>query len=135
MPLALVLAAGAVALISPGAIGDKLGGRAAVLGVAALAALAGVAALAVLFHRRPGWFALAAIAALPFRIPVPTGHDDTASLLLPLYAVIAGGCAAHLWRVLRAEGGAGGREDPRGRRAGGAPPGRGGPFAPPGPCS
>src|SRR4051812_49543740 len=124
MPLALVLAAGAVALISPGAIGDKLGGRAAVLGVAALAALAGVAALAVLFHRRPAWFALAVLAALPFRIPVPTGHDDTASLLLPLYAVIAAGCAAHLWRGLRAPGGGGGarpRRGPPAPAAGGGP--------------
>jgi hypothetical protein len=119
MPVALGLAAGAVALISAGAIGDKLGGRVALVGVAALAALAGAAALAVLFHRRPGWFALAVLVALPFRIPVPTGHDDTASLLLPLYAVIAAGCAAHLWRVLRAPGGGDGsglREDPRARR-------------------
>ena len=34
---------------------------------------------------------LLTIAALPFRIPVPTGNDDTASLLLPLYVVIAAG--------------------------------------------
>src|SRR4051794_41587116 len=116
MPAALVPAAGAVGLISAGAIGDELRGRPALAGAAALVALAGLGVLAAIFHRRPGWFALAAIAALPSRIPVPTGHDDTASLLLPLYAVIAGGCAAHLWRVLRAEGGAGGREDPRVRR-------------------
>src|SRR4051794_41816130 len=123
MPAALGLAAAAVALISAGAIGDKLGGRAALVGVAALAAVAGVAALAVLFHRRPGWFALAVLAALPFRIPVPTGHDDTASLLLPLYAVIAAGCAAHLWRGPRGPRGGGGRA----RRGG--PPGRGGAVA------
>ena len=64
-------------------------------------------ALAVLFERRPGWFALAVLLTLPFRIPVPTGSDDTASLLLPLYGVIAAGVLAHVWRVLR-----GGGEDP-----------------------
>src|SRR4051812_29355517 len=123
MPVALVLAAAAVALISAGAIGDQLGRRAALGAVAALVALAGLGALAALFHRRPSWFALAVIAALPFRIPIPTGHDDTASLLLPLYAVIAAGCAAHLWRVLRAPGGGDGtglREDPRARGLAGA---------------
>src|SRR4051794_41204276 len=134
MPAALVLAAGAVGLISAGAIGDELRGRPALAGAAALVALAGVGVLAAIFHRRPGWFVLAVIAALPFRIPVPTGHDDTASLLLPLYAVIAAGCAAHLWRVLRARGGgdhAGLREGPRARPAGGGPAGGGRPHAGP----
>ena len=70
----------------------------------------------MLFVRRPGWFALAVIFTLPFRIPVPTGNDDTASLLLPLYGVLAAGVLAHLWRVSR-----GGvedvlRDDPRARR-------------------
>jgi O-antigen ligase len=119
MPVALVLAAGAVALISAGRIGDELRGRPALAGAAALVALVAIGALAVVFHRRPGWFALAVIAALPFRIPVPTGHDDTASLLLPLYAVIAAGCLAYLWRVLRGGGGPGPgglRDEPRVRR-------------------
>ena len=49
---------------------------------------------------------------------MPTGDDDTASLLLPLYVVIAAGCAAHLWRALRgrAEVAEAPREDPRTRR-------------------
>ena len=32
---------------------------------------------------------------------MPTGADDTANLLLPLYGVLAAGVLAHLWRVLR----------------------------------
>ena len=51
--------------------------------------------------RRPGWFVIAVVLTLPFRIPVPTGADDTANLLLPLYGVLAAGVLAHLWRVFR----------------------------------
>jgi len=119
MPVALALAAAAVGLLSAGRIGDELSGRAGLAAVAGVVGLAAVAALAVLFHRRPAVFVLLAIAALPFRVPVPTGHDDTASLLLPLYVVIAAGCAAHVWRALRAGRGgplAGEREEPRTRR-------------------
>jgi hypothetical protein len=83
MPVALALAAAAVGLLSAGRIGDELSGRAALAAVAAVAGVAAVAALAVLFYRRPAVFVLLAIAALPFRVPVPTGNDDTASLLLP----------------------------------------------------
>ena len=54
-----------------------------------------------MFVRRPALLVLLTIAALPFRIPVPTGDDDTASLLLPLYVVIAAGCVAYVWRALR----------------------------------
>ncbi len=101
MPVALVLAAGAVALLSASSIQDKIGTRPGLLAAAAALGGVAVAALAVLFHRRPPLFVLLTIAALPFRIPVPTGNDDTASLLLPLYVVIAAGCVAHLWEVLR----------------------------------
>ena len=72
--------------------------------------------LTVLFVRRPGWFVLAVIFTLPFRIPVPTGNDDTASLLLPLYGVLAAGVLAHLWRVSRGEVEDVLRDDPRARR-------------------
>ena len=77
-----------------------------------------VLVLAVVFYRRPALFVLFTIAALPFRIPVPTGDDDTASLLLPLYVVIAAACAAHVWRALRGEVevAEAPREDPRTRR-------------------
>jgi hypothetical protein len=115
MPVALVLAAGAVALLSSSSIQDQFDARAGLLAVAAVVGAVAVAALAVLVYRRPALLVLLTIAALPFRIPVPTGHDDTASLLLPLYVVIAAGCLAHLWRALRAPGEPP-REDPRTRR-------------------
>ena len=115
MPLALVLAAGAVGWLSASTINDEIEARAALLAVAGAVGLVALLALAVLFHRRPAWLVLLAIAALPFRIPVPTGNDDTASLLLPLYLVIAAGCAAHVWRAWRGAG-EGDREEPRVRR-------------------
>ena len=98
LPVALLLALGAVALISGSTISDELSARAALLAAAAGAGLLVLVALTVLFVRRPTWFALAVILTLPFRIPVPTGSDDTASLLLPLYGVLAAGVLAHLWR-------------------------------------
>jgi O-antigen ligase len=116
MPVALVLALGAVALISGSTISDDLSGRASLVAAGGAVAVAGVLALTVLFVRRPGWFVLAVIFTLPFRIPVPTGNDDTASLLVPLYGVLAAGVLAHLWRVSR--GGAIDllQDDPRARR-------------------
>ncbi|HET6830529.1 MAG TPA: O-antigen ligase family protein [Solirubrobacterales bacterium] len=66
----------------------------------ALAAAAGIAVLAWLFRRRAGWLVPALVAMMPFRIPIDLGGGD-ANLLLPLYAVIAGGLAAALigaWR-------------------------------------
>jgi len=61
---------------------------------AAAAGLAVVAALAVLLHRRPGLFPVLALAALPFRVPIAAG-GVTASLLVPLYAVIGAGALAY----------------------------------------
>ncbi|MEO8687659.1 MAG: O-antigen ligase family protein [Solirubrobacteraceae bacterium] len=118
MPVALALAAGAVGLLSASRIRDELSARAGLLAVAAVVGVLFLLALAVLLHRRPALVVLFAIAALPFRIPAPTGHDDTANLLLPLYVVIAAACAAHVWRALRGEPEAGEleREDPRMRR-------------------
>jgi hypothetical protein len=71
-----------------------------------LAALAGgiatallvVVPLALLFARRRAALPLAALAALPFRIPIEAG-GDTANLLVPLYLVIAAGALA--WAVPR----------------------------------
>jgi hypothetical protein len=54
--------------------------------------------LAALLHRRPAILPLAALAALPFRIPVEAG-GQTANLLVPLYLVIAAGALA--WAVPR----------------------------------
>lgn len=77
-------------------------GAAVVVGGAALVVLAGV------FRRRPEWFAIAAFAALPLRVPVDIG-GDTANLLVPLYLVIAAGLIAHILasegRATSAEGG------------------------------
>jgi putative inorganic carbon (HCO3(-)) transporter len=117
MPVALVLAAAAVGLLSASTIEDEIGGRAALLAAAGAVGLVVLVALAVLFYRRPALVVLLTIATLPFRIPVPTGADDTANLLLPLYVVIGAACLAHLWRVLRGEPEAE-HEDPRTRRLG-----------------
>lgn len=59
---------------------------------------AAVGALAVLFTRRPQALPLAAVAVLPFRVPIGAA-GSTANLLVPLYLVIAAGCAAYAWRV------------------------------------
>ena len=80
--------------------GDSLGNRRAELAVAAVAGLIAITVLAVLFSRRPGLIGLFALGAIPFRVPVPLGAD-TASLLLPLYGVIAAGVLAEAARWLR----------------------------------
>src|SRR6188472_3763789 len=70
-------------------------------GPALVAAGVGVVAmglLAWLFARRPGFFCVIALAALPFRVPVETG-GSTANLLVPLYVVIGAGALA--WLVPR----------------------------------
>ena len=116
MPVALLLALGAVALISGSTISDELSARGSLVAVGAAVGVVALLALTVVFVRRPTWFALAVILTLPFRIPVPTGSDDTASLLLPLYGVLAAGVLAHLWRTLRGPAEEPPREDPRARR-------------------
>ncbi len=73
---------------------------------AAGAALAVVAALALLVHRRAQAFAVLAIAALPFRLPISTG-GSTSNLLIPLYLVVAGGAVAYIVRLLGSAGGSG----------------------------
>ncbi|HWK27792.1 MAG TPA: O-antigen ligase family protein [Solirubrobacter sp.] len=69
-----------------------------VLGAAALFGLACMGALAWVFARRPGVLGVAALAALPFRVPVQSG-GSTANLLVPLYVVIGAGAVA--WLVPR----------------------------------
>jgi O-antigen ligase len=66
----------------------------------AAVALLGLAALAVLLARRPGVFAVLAVAAIPFRVPIDSG-GSTANLLVPLYAVIGAGALAWLVPRLR----------------------------------
>lgn len=101
MPVALILALGAVALISGSTITDDISSRASLVLAAGAVGLAGLLVVTFAFVKRPGWFVLAVVLALPFRIPVPTGADDTANLLLPLYGVLAAGVLAHLWRRIR----------------------------------
>ena len=60
-----------------------------------------VGGLAVFFARRPPVFALVAIAALPFRVPIEVG-GATANLLLPLYVVVGAGALGWLVPRLRA---------------------------------
>jgi O-antigen ligase len=67
--------------------------------IAILAGLALIAALSKLFDRRPAAFPLAALAALPFRIPL--GTIANGGLLLPLYLVIGAAALQHLARTLR----------------------------------
>ncbi|MEA2374582.1 MAG: hypothetical protein QOD53_1045 [Thermoleophilaceae bacterium] len=68
---------------------------------AAIIGMAVVAGLAVLFRRRPEALPLLVVLSLPVRIPLATGQTS-ANLLVPLYAVVAGGMVAYaidrLWR-------------------------------------
>ena len=70
------------------------------------AAIAGAALvvvpLALLFARRRAALPLAALATLPFRVPIEAG-GSTANLLVPLYLVVAAGALA--WAVPRIRGG------------------------------
>jgi len=68
------------------------------LGGGAVVAAAVAAGLALLFTRRKALLPIAALAALPFRVPVEAG-GQTANLLVPLYLVIAGGALA--WAIPR----------------------------------
>jgi O-antigen ligase len=72
--------------------------RGALALVAACVGVACVGALAWLFARRPGVLGVAALATLPFRIPVQSG-GSTSNLLVPLYVVIGAGAVA--WLVPR----------------------------------
>jgi hypothetical protein len=79
----------------------------------ALAAVAGIAILAGLFRRRPAWLVPGLVATMPVRIPIDLGGGD-ANLLLPLYAVIAGGLAATVWDAWREPAAAPAVRDDRG---------------------
>ncbi len=67
----------------------------------AAAAVAAVALAALVLRRRPWALPVAAMVALPFRIPIAVG-GATANLLVPLYLVIAAGALAHVVPRLRA---------------------------------
>jgi putative inorganic carbon (HCO3(-)) transporter len=57
-------------------------------------------AAAVVVARRPGLLAPAAVAALPFRVPIYSG-GTTSNLLVPLYFVVAAGALAYIFTSLR----------------------------------
>ncbi|MEN3283143.1 MAG: hypothetical protein V7607_4283 [Solirubrobacteraceae bacterium] len=59
-----------------------------------IVAVLAVAGLAVLFARRPAWLPVAAVAALPFRVPIASG-GSTSNLLVPLYLVVAAGALGY----------------------------------------
>jgi O-antigen ligase len=82
---------------------EPLRDRPAVAAAGAVAGLAVLGALAAVMARRPGLFAVLAVAAIPFRVPIESG-GTTANLLLPLYAVIGAGALA--WLVPRLRRGA-----------------------------
>jgi O-antigen ligase len=80
---------------------QTLSDRPAVLAALAVAGLAAVAALAVVFQRRPEALPVAAVFALPFRIPIAVG-GSTSNLLVPLYLVVGAGALAYAIPRLRA---------------------------------
>ncbi|HKP92250.1 MAG TPA: O-antigen ligase family protein [Thermoleophilaceae bacterium] len=70
---------------------------------AAFATAVVVGALAVIIRHRAWLLPLMTVAALPVRIPLESG-GATANLLLPLYAVAAGGVVAYAWERIRPAG-------------------------------
>ena len=66
----------------------------------AVVAILVVGLLASAFVRRPDALPVVVVAVLPFRVPIEAA-GTTSNLLVPLYLVIAAGCAAFTWRTLR----------------------------------
>ena len=81
---------------------EGISGRLELLAGAAVVGIGAALLLAWWFHRCPGAFPIALVVTLPFRIPVSIG-GATASLLLGLYLVVAGGAIA--WIVPRLRSG------------------------------
>src|SRR4051812_8334839 len=80
MPVALVLAALAIAAVAEDQIRSQVSGRASLVAVAAVAGLVALVVGALIVRRWPAVLIVAAVAALPVRIPVGVG-GDTANLL------------------------------------------------------
>jgi O-antigen ligase len=74
--------------------------RPLLIAAGAVLVLLAIGALVVLFRRRPGAFALAVVATLPFRVPIASG-GSTSNLLVPLYLVIGAGVIAYAITLLR----------------------------------
>jgi O-antigen ligase len=79
---------------------EPLRDRPVVAALLGLAGVAAVAAAALAIDRQPLVLPLAAVAVLPFRIPVASG-GETANLLVPLYLVVAAGTVAFIVSDLR----------------------------------
>ncbi len=79
---------------------SSLTGRPAVLAGLVVVVLVAAGGLGALFLRVPAALPLAAVAALPFRVPIAVG-GSTSNLLVPLYLVVAGGVVAYGWSRLR----------------------------------
>jgi hypothetical protein len=79
-------------------------GHALLYALAAAAGVAAAAALAWLFLRLPWLVVVALVACAPLRVPVSVGEAQ-ASLLLPLYAVVAGAAFALAWQLAFGRGG------------------------------
>jgi O-antigen ligase len=62
-------------------------------------AVVGLCVAAALLRRWPEALPIAAVFALPFRIPIAVG-GSTANLLVPLYLVVGAGVLAHIWPTL-----------------------------------
>ena len=105
MVVALLAAAGAILTLVGDQLADEISARPLVAAFGAGLGLAAVGAVVVVLGRRPHLIALLALAALPFRVPIPVG-DGSANLLVPLYVVIAGGVIAFLLRMRRGSEGA-----------------------------
>jgi O-antigen ligase len=97
---AMLAALGFSALAVATLAGDELPGGTGVLAGGAVAGLVALGFLAALLVRRPALIGLLALGALPFRVPLGLG-TETASLLLPLYGVVAAAALAQAWRWLR----------------------------------
>ena len=77
-------------------------GQGAVVAAGIVAAVAVAVPLAVLVRRRPWSLALLVLAAVPVRIPIKVG-DESATLLVPLYALVVGTALALAWSLWRDE--------------------------------
>jgi putative inorganic carbon (HCO3(-)) transporter len=93
--LVATLAGGAVLVVTLRPEGDD-----ALIAVAVAVGAPVAAGLGALFLRWPWLLPMAALACAPARVPVQIGGEE-ASLLLPLYVVVAGGSAALAWELRR----------------------------------
>jgi O-antigen ligase len=80
------------------ALASKLPSAGVLVAAAALAVVV-IGALVVVMRRHEDAFALLAVLALPFRVPISSG-GRTVNLLVPLYLVVAAGAVAYLLPAL-----------------------------------